>query len=47
MEGQEGPVMGYASTLMRIQLAFEEAGIRFLGNDLGGGIGFQLTAPKP
>jgi hypothetical protein len=29
----------YVPTLMRIQSAFEEAGIRFLDNDAGGGIG--------
>jgi len=28
--------MGYVSTLMRIQLAFEKAGIRFLDNEPGG-----------
>ena len=30
---EEGPLMGYVSTLMRIQSAFENAGIRFLDND--------------
>ena len=47
IEGQEGPMMGYVSTLMRIQSAFESAGIRFLDNDAGGGIGVRRAAPKP
>jgi transcriptional regulator with XRE-family HTH domain len=47
IEGQEGPVMGYVSTLMSIQSAFETAGIRFLDNEPGGGIGVRLAAPKP
>src|ERR1035441_6755712 len=33
IEGQEGPVMGYVSTLMSIQSAFEQVGIHFLDND--------------
>ena len=37
--------MGYVSTLMRIQSAFEKAGIRFLDNEPGGGIGARLAAP--
>ena len=47
IEGQDGPVMGYVSTLMRIQSAFEKAGIHFLDNDSGGGIGVRLAVPKP
>jgi hypothetical protein len=39
--------MGYVSTLMRIQSAFEQAGILFLDNDLAGGIGVRLCPPKP
>jgi hypothetical protein len=39
--------MAYVSTLMRIQSAFENAGIRFLDNDSGGGIGVRLAVPKP
>jgi hypothetical protein len=42
IEGQEGPVMGYVSTLMSIQSAFEQAGIIFLDDDAGGGIGVRL-----
>ena len=46
LEKGEGPLMGYVSTLMRIQSAFEEAGIRFLDNDAGGGIGVRFIGPK-
>jgi len=47
LEKGEGPLMGYVSTLMRIQSAFENAGIRFLDNDAGGGIGVRRAALKP
>ena len=47
IEGKEGPVMAYVSTLMRIQSALESAGIRFLDNDVGGGFGVRLGPPKP
>ena len=46
IEGQEGPVMGYVSTLMSIQSAFEKAGIIFQDEDAGGGIGVRLKASK-
>jgi transcriptional regulator with XRE-family HTH domain len=46
IEGQDGPVMGYVSTLMSIQSAFEQAGIRFLDSDTGGGIGVRLSEQK-
>ena len=45
IEGQEG--RGCVSTLMHIQSAFEQAGIRFLDSDVEGGIGVRLEAPKP
>jgi hypothetical protein len=38
--------MGYVSTLMLIQLAFEKAGTSFLDNEPGGGIGVRLAKPK-
>jgi Helix-turn-helix len=47
IEKSDGPIGGYVSTLMRIQSAFEQAGVRFLDNDAGGGIGVRLAAPKP
>ena len=43
LEKGSGPVMGYVSTLMRIQAAFEQAGIRFLDKDPDGGIGVRLA----
>jgi transcriptional regulator with XRE-family HTH domain len=46
IESKEGPVMGYVSTLMRIQSAFETAGIRFLDSDPEGGIGVRLRKQK-
>jgi transcriptional regulator with XRE-family HTH domain len=47
VEAQQGPMMGYVSTLIGIQSAFENAGIRFLDSDAEGGIGVRLAAPKP
>ena len=46
IEGQEGPVMGYVSTLMSIQSAFEKVGIIYQDEDAGGGIGVRI-AKKP
>jgi transcriptional regulator with XRE-family HTH domain len=46
IESKEGPMMGYVSTLIRIQSAFEEAGIRFIDNDAAAGIGVRFAAPK-
>jgi transcriptional regulator with XRE-family HTH domain len=46
IEAKEGPMMGYVSTLMSIQSAFEQAGIFFQDEDAGGGMGVRLAAPK-
>jgi hypothetical protein len=46
IESQDGPVMGYVSTLMSIESAFESAGIHFLGNDAEGGTGVRLIKPE-
>jgi len=46
IEAKEGPMMGYVSTLMSIQTAFERAGICFLDDDAEGGIGVRLIRPK-
>ena len=46
IEAQPGPVMGYVSTVLRIQAAFEEAGVQFT-EDESGGIGVRLlNRPK-
>ena len=43
-----GPLMGYVSTLMRIQSAFEQVGILFLDDDAGGGFDVRLKKkPQP
>jgi transcriptional regulator with XRE-family HTH domain len=47
IESQEGSLTGYISTLIQIQSAFEQAGIRFLDNGADGGMGVRLAAPKP
>jgi transcriptional regulator with XRE-family HTH domain len=46
IEKSAGPIGGYVSTLMSIQSAFEQAGIRFLDNDAGGGIGVRFIEQK-
>jgi transcriptional regulator with XRE-family HTH domain len=42
IERSVGTVGGYVSTLTQIQSAFEKAGILFLDDDAGGGIGVRL-----
>jgi transcriptional regulator with XRE-family HTH domain len=47
IEKTNGPVMGYVSTQLKIQQAFERAGIRFIDADASGGIGVRLeSAPQ-
>jgi predicted transcriptional regulator len=46
IEGQPGPVMGYVSTVLRIQAALEKAGIQFTEEDQHGGIGVRLIKKK-
>jgi predicted transcriptional regulator len=46
IEAQRGPVMGYVSTVLRIQAAFEKAGIQFIEEDQSGGIGVRLMKKK-
>jgi len=44
LENSKGPLSGYVSTVMRIQSAFEQAGVRFLPDEPGsGGIGVRLA----
>jgi hypothetical protein len=37
---------GYASTLARIEAAFEKAGIEFIDDDETGGLGLRLAKKK-
>ena len=43
---REGPVIAYVSTLVRIQSAFEKAGILFQDDNAAGGIGVRLKKPQ-
>ena len=46
IEAQPGPVMGYVSTVLRLQAALEKAGITFTDEDDLGGIGVRLRKKK-
>jgi transcriptional regulator with XRE-family HTH domain len=46
IESQEGPLAGYVSTLVKIQAAFEHAGIQFIGDDELGGFGVRMAKKK-
>jgi transcriptional regulator with XRE-family HTH domain len=46
IEAQKGTAMGYVSTLLRIQKAFEQAGVQFMDDDDFGGIGVRLQRKK-
>ena len=41
------PIAGYFSILVRIQAAFEQAGILFTDDDEAGGIGVRMAKNKP
>jgi transcriptional regulator with XRE-family HTH domain len=43
---QSQEMTGYASTLARIQAAFEKAGIEFIDDDEIGGFGLRLARKK-
>jgi transcriptional regulator with XRE-family HTH domain len=43
MEKSSHPITGYVSTLVRIQEAFEQAGILFIDDDKTGGYGLRLA----
>ena len=43
LESVSGPAMGNVSTLLRIQDAFEKAGLVFLDKDAQGGIGVRFA----
>jgi transcriptional regulator with XRE-family HTH domain len=40
------PTAGYVSTLVRIQAAFEQAGVLFIDDDETAGIGLRLTKKR-
>jgi transcriptional regulator with XRE-family HTH domain len=46
IESQEGPLTGYVSTLLKIQTAFEQAGIQFIDDDEMGGFGLRIAKKK-
>jgi transcriptional regulator with XRE-family HTH domain len=46
IEKSDTSVVGYASTLARIQAAFEHAGIQFIDNDAAGGFGLRFSNRK-
>jgi transcriptional regulator with XRE-family HTH domain len=46
IESQEGALTGYVSTLLKIQTAFEQAGIQFIDDDETGGIGVRMAKRK-
>ena len=46
IENREGPLAGYVSTLVKIQAAFEHAGIQFIDDDALGGFGVRMAKKK-
>jgi transcriptional regulator with XRE-family HTH domain len=46
IESQEGLLTGYVSTLIKIQAAFEQAGIQFIDDDAIGGFGLRMAKKK-
>lgn len=46
IESQEGPLTGYISTMLKIQTAFEQAGIQFIDDDETGGFGVRMAKRK-
>jgi hypothetical protein len=46
VEKSENSMTGYASTLVRIQAALEQAGIEFIENDEIGGYGLRFSKKK-
>ena len=46
IEKSDGPVSGNYTTVLRIQAAFEKAGIQFTEEDASGGIGVRLMKKK-
>ncbi len=46
LEKSEASITGYASTIMRIEAAFEKAGVLFITDDEIAGIGVRLAKKK-
>jgi transcriptional regulator with XRE-family HTH domain len=46
IEKSDHSITGYVSTLVRIQTAFEEAGVLFIDDDEAGGLGLRLSKKK-
>jgi hypothetical protein len=46
IENGGSPITGYVSTVMRIEAAFEKAGILFITDDEIAGIGVRLAKKK-
>ena len=46
IEKSEDSITGYASTLVRIRAALEQAGIEFIENDEIGGYGLRFSKKK-
>jgi len=46
IEKGDRPGSGYVSTLMRIQGAFEQAGVQFMDDDETGGLGVRMAKKK-
>ena len=46
IEKSDRPITGYVSTLVRIQAAFEQAGIQFIDDDEMGGFGLPMAKKK-
>ena len=46
IEKSDRPITGYVSTLVRIQAAFEQAGIEFIDGDEIGGFGLRMAKKK-
>ena len=46
IEKSDWAMTGYVSTMVRIQAAFEEAGIQFIDDDENGGYGLRLAKKK-
>jgi transcriptional regulator with XRE-family HTH domain len=46
IEKGSGPVLGNVSTVLKIQAAFEQAGIQFIDEDEAGGFGLRMAKRK-